>query len=230
MMLSIQEPISQQLQLQQVCYTQLPEKSKLVKTARLYANAFADLPWNEYKVCEKKHYVGRQQWELTGSTNCSQSDCGKPLEIAYPEDETSEYITKEVTKPEGTLITFEDEGGEVFAAGWGYACTTEELQAKYSSSEMKENVVDRIKKAAEKVQRVFYLSEIMVDTAVQKRGIATKITKCLFETAQSLNLNLVMRTRSDSPMARIANNMQMSQVIGLGEDTENLNRVLYIKI
>jgi hypothetical protein len=201
--LSIQEPRSQQLQLQQVCYTQLPEKSKLVKIARLYANAFADLPWNEYKVCQNGHYFGRQLSELTSCTNCSQ-----PLKIAYPEEET----------------------GEVFAAGWGYACTTEELQAKYSSLEMKEKVVDRIKKAAEKVQRVFYLSEIMVDTAVQKRGIATKITKCLFETAQSLNLNLVMRTRGDSPMVRIANNMQMSQVIGLEEDTDNQNRVLYIKI
>ncbi len=213
------------MQLQQVCYTQLPEKSKLAKIARLYANAFADLPWNEYKVCQNGHYFGRQLSDLTSCTNCSQ-----PLKIAYPEEETSEYIAKEVTKPEGTLITFEDERGEVFAAGWGYACTTEALQAKYSSSEMKEKVVYRIKKAAEKVQKVFYLSEIMVDNAVQKQGIATKITKCLLETAQSLNLNLVMRTRSDSPMVRIANNMQMSQVIGLGEDTDNPNRVLYIKI
>lgn len=218
--LSIQDP-----KLQQVCYTQLPGKSKLVKIARLYADAFADLPWNEYKVCQNGHYFGRQLSELTSCTNCSQ-----PLKIAYPEEETSEYIAKEITKPKGSLITFEDKSGEVFAAGWGYACTTEELQAKYSSLEMKEKVVDRIKKAAEKVQRVFYLSEIMVDTAVQKRGIATKITKCLFETAQSLNLNLVMRTRGDSPMVRIANNMQMSQVIDLGEDTDNPNRVLYIKI
>ena len=224
-MLSIQEPLSQQFHLQQVFYNQLPEKSKLVKIARLYANAFAELPWNEYKVCRNGHYFGRQMSELTRCKNCDE-----PLKIAYPEEETFEYITKEVTKPEGTLITFEDESGEVFAAGWGYACTNEELQAKYSSSEMKEIVVERIRKAAEKVQRVFYLSEIMVDKAVQKRGIATKITKCLFETAQLLNLNLVMRTRSDSPMVRIAKNMQLSQVIGLGEDTDNPNRVLYIKI
>lgn len=219
-MLSIQGPLPQQ-----VCYTQLPEKSKLVKIARLYANAFAEDPWNEYKVCQNGHYFGRQLAKLTSCTNCSQ-----PLKMAYPEEETADYITKEVTKPEGTLITFEDESGEVFAAGWGYACTTEELQAKYRSLEMKEKVVNGINKTAEKVQKVFYLSEIMVDGAAQKQGIATKITKCLFEKAQSLNLNLVMRTRSDSPMVRIAKNMQMSQVIGLGEDTENLNRILYIKI
>ena len=225
MLLSIQEPLSQELQLQQVCYTQLPEKSKLVKIARLYANAFAELPWNEYKICRNGHYFGRQYSYLESCINCNQ-----PLKIAYPEEETSEYITKEVTKPEGALITFEDESGEVFAAGWGYACTTEELKDKYSSSEMKEKVVDRIKKATEKVQRVFYLSEIMVDKAVQKKGIATKITKCLLEKAQLLKLYSVMRTRGDSPMVRIANNMQMSQVIDLEEDTDNPNRVLYIKI
>lgn len=223
-MLSIQEPRSQ-LQLQQVCYTQLPEKNKVVKIARLYANVFADLPWNEYKVCQNFHFFGRQQSELTSCTNCSQ-----PLKLAYPEEETADYITKEVTKPEGTLITFESESGDVFAAGWGYACTAEELQAKYNSSEMKEKVVDRIKKSAEKIERVFYLSELMVDSAVRQRGIATTITKCLLETAGSLNLNLVMRTRSNSPMVKIANNMQMSQIIGLGEDSDNPNRVLFVKI
>ena len=225
MNLSIQGPISQQLLLQQVCYTKLPENGKLVNLARLYANAFAGPPWNEYKVCQNGHYFGVQQAELISCTDCSQ-----PLKPAYPEKESAGYIAKEVTKPEGTLITMEDESGEIFAAGWGYACTTEELQAKYNSSEMKEKVVNKIRQAAEKVQRVFYLSEIMVDTSVRKRGIATKITQCLSETAQSLNLNMVMRTRSDSPMVQIANNMKMSQIIGLGEDTDNPNRVLYIKI
>lgn len=80
------------------------------------------------------------------------------------------------------------------------------------------------------MQKVFYLSEIMVDAALRKRGIATKITEHLMQTAQSLSLILVMRTRSDSPMSRIANNMQMSQVIAMGEDIDNPNRVLYIKI
>lgn len=224
-MLIIQESRAGQLHLQQVCYTQLPEKSTLVKIARLYANAFADEPWKEYKVCQNGHYFGRQKSELTSCTNCRQ-----PLKIAYPEEETSQYIRNEVTKPEGTLFTFVDESGEVLAAGWGYACTFEELQAKYSSAEMKEKVVDVIKKAAEKVQKVFYLSEMMVDTTVQKQGLATKITKCLFERAQSLNLKLVMRTRGDSPMVRIAHHMQMTQVMSLGDDLDNPNRVLYIKV
>jgi hypothetical protein len=211
-------------QLKQVSYTQMPERDKLLKIARLYANAFADLPWNEFKVCPEGHYFGRQQAELTSCTNCSQ-----PLKLAYPEEETADYITKEISKVEGTLITFEEENGGVFAAGWGYVCSAEDLRAKYNSSEMKEKVVGRIWRTAEKVERVFYLSEIMVDASVRKQGIATKIAKDLVVKAQSLKLNSVMRTRIDSPMVYIANNMQMAQVISMGEDKDNENRVLFLK-
>lgn len=221
-MLSLQKSTSQ-LQLQQICYTQLPEKDKLARIAELYANAFAGDPWNEYKVCQNGHYFGLKQSELTSCTNCRE-----PLKIAYPEEETVAYITKELTRQNGTLITFEDKNGKVLAAGWGYACTIEELQAKYSSLEMRQKVVEKIK-TAKKVERVFYLSEMMVDEAVRKRGIAKTITKRLCGIAQSLDLNLVMRTRKDSPMVKIADKMQMSQLITVGEDTENPNRVLFIK-
>jgi hypothetical protein len=225
MSLSIQTPRLEQLLLEQKCYTQQPENGKLVKIARLYANAFADLPWNEYKVCENRHYFGLQQAELTSCTECSQ-----PLAIAYPEGETADYITKEITKPEGTLVTFEDGSGEVLAAGWGYACAIEDLQGKYNSSEMQAKVVEKIKNTVEKVQNVFYVSEIMVDTTVRKQGIASKITQGLVDQAQSLNLKSVMRTRADSPMVQIADRMQMTKIIAQGEDTDNLNRVLFIKI
>lgn len=221
-MLTIQGTLP--LQLQQVNYTQMPERDKLIKISRLYANAFADWPWNEYKVCPEGTYFGRQQAELTSCTNCSQ-----PLKLAYPEEDTADYITKELSKAEGTLITFEEENGGVLAAGWGYACSAEDLQAKYNSSEMKEKVVDKIWRTAEKVERVFYLSEIMVDASVRKQGIATKIAKDLVVKAQFLRLNSVMRTRFDSPMVYIANNMQMAQVLSLGEDKDNDNRVLFLK-
>ncbi len=41
---------------------------------------------------------------------------------------------------------------------------------------------------------------------------------------------MVMRTQYDSPMVQVANNMQMSQVMGLGEDLDNHGRILYIKM
>lgn len=207
---------------QQVSYNQLPEKNKLLKIARLYANAFAGWPWNEYKVCPNNHITGRQVTELT---NCIK--CNETLELVYPEEKTADYIAEEVSKPDGDLLIVENEVGEVLAAGWGYTCDTEMLQAKYNSLEMKEKVARRAMMTA---QKVFYISEIMVAPEKQGQGIATNITRDLLETAQSLNLNAVMRTRGDSPMVKIANKMQMTQVISVGEDTDDLERVLYIKI
>ena len=222
--LSLQDGLSQPLMMQEYCYAQLPKKGQISKIARLYAHAFAGFPWNEYKVCENSHYYGFQFFELVSCTNC-----GQPLKLVYPEEDTCAYIKQELIKPQGTLITFEDKNGEVFAAGWGYACLIEELLDKYSSLEMKKKVQNTLEKVAHKVQTVFYLSEIMVDQAVQKKGITTKITKNLLEKARSLNLILVMRTHGDSPMVRIANKLEMSQVISLEEDLDNPKRVLYIK-
>jgi len=222
--LSLQDAYQQPLEMQEYYCAQLPNKDQICKIARLYANAFAGFPWHEYKVCENGHYHGAQIHELECCTNC-----GKPLKLVHPEEETSAYIMREVVKPQGTLITFEDKSGEVFAAGWGYACLVEELLDKYSSLEMQAKVQNALEKVAHKVKTVFYLSEIMVDEAVQKKGITTKITKALVEKARSLDLIFVMRTHCDSPMVRIANKFEMSQVIRLEEDLDHPKRVLYIK-
>lgn len=221
-MLAIQEIRSLPLQL--VDYTHLPESSQLVKIAKLYANAFAEAPWNEYKVCPNTHYFGRRQAELMECSICAQ-----PLRIAYPVDETSEYIKKELQKSDATLVLFEEPNGEVLAAAWGYTCTSDDLESKYNSLLMKKRVVEKLNQSAERAQKVFYLSEIMVDTRVRKQGFATRMTQCLINKARSLNTSLVMRTRYDSPMVQIANNMQMSQVMSLGEDLDNPGRVLYMK-
>lgn len=221
-MLATQEIRS--LPLQQVDYTHVPESNQLVKIAKLYANAFAEGPWNEYKVCPNAHYFGQRQAELKECIICAQ-----PLRIAYPEDETSEYIKNELQRPDAALVLFEEPDGEVLAAAWGYTCTCGDLESKYSSLQMKKRVVEKLEQSAERVQKVFYLSEIMVDTRVRKQGIATRMTQCLINKARFVNTPLVMRTRYDSPMVQVANNMQMSQVMGLGEDLENPGRVLYIK-
>lgn len=209
-----------------ISYTQLPGRDTLQKIARLYAKAFAGPPWNEYKICEGKiHYFGREQSELTSCTICN-----TPLQIAYPEEQTVDYITRELTKSEGTLITCEDEKGNVLAAGWGFACTTNELQNKYNSPQMKNKVADAMEKTAAKVERVFYVSEVMVDEVMRRQGIATKITNLLVEKGQSLHLPVAMRTNKDSPMVRIADPLKMSRIIEPNEDSENPDRVLYIKI
>lgn len=202
---------------------EVPERSKLLEIARLYASVFADKPWYEYKVCPQKHYYSQEQANLTSCTKCYQ-----PLNLAYPEEERADYITKEISNPDGTLITVEDEG-EIIAACWGYTCTMDELKLKYDSPEMEKKAIDSIQ-TAKKVQKIFYFSEIMVKIAMQGKGIGKQIAKCLFDKALTLDLNVVMRTRNDSPMVTIADKMSMTQIIQTGEDSDNLNRVLYIKL
>lgn len=209
--------------LQDVCYTKLPEREILVKIARLYADAFADEPWNEYKVCKNDHYFGRKCEYLTKCTSCDE-----PVELAYPEGKMVDYITKEVEKPNGTLIIFEDQGKEVYAAGWGYVCTIEELKAKYKTPEMQGKIEAAIKKTALKVDKIFYLSEIMVDTRVRKQGIATEIFDRLSKRTKELELEMVMRTHNESPMAIIAQKRAMPRIIDVGNDTEIVGRVLYM--
>src|ERR1700728_2466898 len=212
--------------LQEVRYTGLPPKDKLVKIAALYANAFADPPWNEYKVCKKGHYSGKEFADLTKCTTCNEL-----LELAYPEDQTVDYISNEIGKPNGTLITFEDQRtGEVYAAGWGYTCTIEELKTKYKTTEMKEKVEVAIKKTALNADKIFYLSETMVDSCVRKQGIATQIFDGLLKRTNELGLKMVMRTHIQSPMVGIAEKKAMTRIINEGQDSEIQDRVLYIAI
>lgn len=203
-------------QLSPVYYTVVPGSDKLRKIARLYAEVFADPPWNEYKKCSNFHYAGRD-----GGVNCTR--CGNQLQIAYPEEETVPKIKKELNKLNGTLITFEDQQGEVRAAGWGFVYRIEEFRGKYDTEEMKEKAV----KALTGVDTFFYISEVMVQQEARNQGLATRITQSLLERANALGLSKILRTHNESPMARIAERSSMVRIIQEGEDTEIEGRVLY---
>lgn len=214
---------SERTVLQDVCYTEVPERKQLTKIARLYANAFAGAPWYEYQVCGNGHYSGLQDKNLKKCRTCDE-----PLKLAYPEDETVTYIAGELGKPNATLITVVDKSNDVFGAVWGFKCSVEQLKNKYKSPEMQEKVGAAIKKTASKVDDVFYFSEAMVAKEVQGQGIATRLSKSLSGKADELGLKMVMRTINQSPMVKIANKLKMSQIIKLGEDTDNKERMLYI--
>lgn len=202
--------------------TSLPSRSILVKMARLYAEVFADPPWNEYAVCEKKHYYGREVKVTEGCPKCKTA-----LAIAYPQEETVSYIAEELKKPEGTLVLFKDSSEEVYAAGWGYVCKIEDFQTKYHTPEMQKKVVSAIKINTQNGS-IFYLSEVMVAKRARNQRIATKIAMALQDKAKQGKYNLVLRTHNDSPMARIANSLGMRRIVKLGEDTEMDGRVLFL--
>lgn len=209
--------------LTQNCYTVVPVEATLKKMARLYADVFADPPWNEYKVCEGgDHYYGREAEELTVCQKCKRA-----LKIAYPPEQTVSYIADEVKKTEGTLVLFEDGMGEVLAAGWGYVCKIEDFKTKYRTPEMQKRVVNAIQINTPN-DSIFYLSEVMVDKRARTQGIATKIARFLQEKAQQGNFCLIMRTHNDSPMAKIGNNLGMRRIIDLKGDSEMDGRILFL--
>lgn len=202
--------------------TNKPKLEKLEKIACLYANVFADPPWNEYMVCSNNHFAGRDFEEL-----CVK--CKEPLKLAYPKDETISYISNEIGKPNGSLITFEDGDGEVYAAGWGFTCEKRDFNIqKYKSPEM-QGKVEKLLSDNVREDSFFYLSEVMVDMKARQQGIATKIANLFLEKADELGFDMVMRTLNTSPMATIANKISMVRIIDVGDDSEIPERVLYVK-
>ena len=197
----------------------LPAKDKLEKIARLYAEVFADPPWNQYKSCPEGHEFGREAQVLT---ICA--DCKKELKLMYPEGEIVKYIPEEVGEPNGTLILFEDKEEDVYAAGWGFSCSLQKLKAKYRTQEMQQKCEEALK---DKGETFFYVSEVMVDERAREQKIATKITNLLLERANALEWNMVLRTRNDSPMVFIANKLSMDLIVE--EDSEKKGRVLYLR-
>ncbi len=203
--------------LKPVEYTAVPSPQKLEKIARLYADVFADPPWNEVTVCPNRHFSGRGVLEI-----CVK--CQQKLAEAYPVEQTSEKIAEEVGKTDGTLISFEDEEGKVYAAGWGFSCGIQDLRAKYNTEDMR-NMIGTVLKG--KGETFFYLSEVMVDTKARQQRVATEISRFFLRKANELGWNMVVRTHNESPMARIANNLFMNPIVT--EDSEYEGRVLYFK-
>lgn len=196
-----------------------PADETLVKIARLYAEVFAEDPWFEYKECPEGKYFPRG---FEGVCDV----CSQPLELAYPLDRTIEKVAKEVGIAGSKLILFRDANKDVYAAGWGFPVEISAFRPKYKTPEMQE-IAERALRSNLQGESFFYLSEIMVDSRVRKRGIATQITVELLGRANELGLDVVMRTSKNAWMVNIAKNYFMVPVVM--EDSENKDRVLFLK-
>lgn len=212
------------------CYTENDVNSInlgiLRKIAKLYADIFADPPWNEYMVCPNKHYSGKgiKEQEL-----CNR--CNMPLELAYPEDRVINSIIKNAcNKQGGCLSVFENVDEIPHAAGWGSTCSLDKFCAKYyKTQEMRQVVSQKIDRFM-KNKEIFYLSEIFVAPEARGQGIGTSITNALMNRARELNLNIIFLTHCDSPMARIAKKCEMLPIINVGEDLGRPKRILYGRV
>lgn len=195
------------------CYTELPRPEILRKIAKLYAQAFARPPWNEYLKCQKKkdyHRFGINEKERTVCDKCQ-----TPLTLYHPLDETVSKITKELQKTKATLLLFEKDE-KVRAASWAFECSVEDL--KYNS-DMKKKVAETIK------GKFFYLSECMTDKAFQKQGIATSMTKVFMKKSEELGYKLMVRTMNGA-MDHILDRLGFKPIVK--EDSERTGRILYL--
>ncbi len=202
------------------------EDQKLEKIASLYAQAFANSPWNEYKKCPKGHYFGKDVSE--SAATCLAPNCTESLSLYYPLQETKTYITQEMAHLNGTLFTCE-KNADVVGAGWGFSYQPEEFATeKYKTLPMQEKIIALFKEKNGEGP-FFYISEVMVDQGVRKNGIATKIATALTKRAQELAQNIIMRTSVDSPMALIGSKLYMEEILTPGADEEHDKRIIFFR-
>lgn len=103
------------------------------------------------------------------------------------------------------------------------------VEAKYYQPEIREQICTILGKDTV----YFYISEVGIIPEFQNRGLGTKITSTLTQTALQYFLPILMRTNYDSPMVRIAQKLNMDPVFGKTTgfiDSENPERVLFVKI
>lgn len=213
---------------QYVSHTYYPGKEpamndgKLVQITKLYADIFAAPPWNEYKICSNKHYSGRESEE---EDLCSR--CQAPLSLAWPSDKIMESINRHFRKQGGILCTFEDQKQSVVGVGWGSPCTVEEQFSRVYKTDAMYKIGTEALKTAQVAEKFFYLCEVLVIHEARGQGIASKMVKAMADRAKEVDLTLVLHTHTDSPMAKIANKLELHRLLDAGEDSENSGRVLY---
>jgi len=197
----------------------------LSNMAKLYAEVFADPPWNEYKVCDKEHYTSKINGNLTVCAICNGE-----LRPAYPEVEVIQKILSAAGNVNGACLTvFEDAEGNTQAVGWGFVCTNQELQKFYQSEEMR-NLVEKNVATYTQQDKIFYISEVFVAKVAQNKGLGTQVAKTLVNRARELKLNIALRTHNESPMASIAGiKLGMDRIVNVGEDKDYEGRILFAK-
>lgn len=191
--------------------------------AETYAQVFAGWPW--YEVSKGVGCGNFYGPSLPPGSPCP-CGCGT-LALAYPQEETSEYINAELSKPDaiGKVAT---ESGVIVGFGWGYKLSGKYFaENKYRDEFFKETLNNLLGESY-----YYYISEVGVLPQVQGKGVGTKITTSLSLNGAFLNLPLLMRTNIDSPMVKIAQKLGMTAIVSPFldiKDLENEKRVIFIK-
>lgn len=196
------------------------------KLAKLYAEVFADPPWNEFTIdlggCGK--YYGR---DTKPGQPCS---CGNgTLEPAYPLEKTKRYIEESAERPGAVLLTNMSSNLSMVGFSWGFI----ETPAKFAEEKYQEANRKTVTKALESGglptnKEAYYIAEVGIKSEFRGKGYGSILVVGLLGTADGCGLNSFMRTNKNSPMVRIATKKDM-HMIPKFEDPENAQRVLFVK-
>ncbi len=180
--------------------------------ARFYAEVFAAPPWNEVWKCGQCGRFYDQNYSQSESSPC----CLYPLGEAYPEGETKEYIREDLEKPGYRAKLFYDNESKLVAFAWGYQTAGIENLAreKWPQSEETGMNVKAAVLSRGGIGPLFYISEVGVAEACRGNGLGYNLTKSLLDLAKEAGIPTIFRTNYASPMMRIAQRLEMDQIMG----------------
>lgn len=188
-----------------------PVSDELTEMAEVYADAFAGPPWNEYTKCPSDNaFYGR---ETEVGEPCP--DDNVPLELAYPQEATEEYIINELDRRQASLFLLESDK-EIAGFSWGFAYENPEQFAteKYRTPEMQEKITRLLGEQGIK-GAFYYLSESAIrdNPKYRGRGISSQFHIARLEVAAEYELPAIQRTSSKGPMYRTSSKY-MRQIMG----------------
>lgn len=183
---------------------------ELEQLAKLYADVFAGPPWSEYTCCpDCSEFFGIQTKPGDRCLNC-----GGELSLAYPVEQTKEYILRENRKANSVCILAK-RGCRIVGFAWGYTYQYLEdfVEQKYRTEKMRFEIKNLLEQ-----NRIngsfFYFSECGVRQDERQKGISNFLSGDLILKAKALNLPVVLRTNCESPMMAVAERYKMTQIMG----------------
>lgn len=212
----------------------------------IYPGVFRGEPWNEAWRCPEGEFFG-----LDKQCGDACPNCGGPLTEAYPREETREYVTQELARPDAALWLLRTPQGKLAGFSWAFSYESPEEFAneKYRTPEMRATIV-RALGGCGITGRFFYLSESGIDPNSDMRGfgMSNEMHAVRLAEAQRLGLPAVQRTSAGGPMYRTSSKFmqQISGPIGVYEkgvrriivtdemagpvDTEREDRALFVRL
>jgi GNAT superfamily N-acetyltransferase len=203
------------------------QDSDIEPFAELYADVFADEPWNEHTVCPVSGvYFGT---DTAPGNNCPETGCEDTvLQPAYPLEWTKGYIAEELGRPNAALLLLRDQeqDGRLVGFSWGFSYDSPEsfANAKYKTPAMRVAIGGLLRQLDLGTNGLWYLSESGVkdDPRYRGKGISRKFHDQRLAIAQSLGLDAIQRTSANGPMYRTSRRT-MEQIMGVetAPDTES---------